>query len=521
MYPNEQKGTQDNMSLNQICPPRYRRVFESRLDPKKVYLNLSHVRLTDEQLPYLAAFLNQHPTITTLDISNNYVFNIQALENTTTLTTFIAKDTSICDYRFLKKNLQLTTLECSSSVEVDSLSTLDTLKTLVAPFKFSNMHEKLAFLKSTKIENLSFLYAILEVDDAKAINENITIRYLSLRKGIMKEGVAVILAKNEHLQTLELNNSNLSAKDMSALTQSETLKILDISENACDADTFVSLINNSKLNGLRARDVNRNWSYHNGLVRVANAIARNCTLRVLDVGANNLSDEHLMTIAGENKRLSELNVSENLIADKGALALSKMPLQYLNISVNKNVGFEGAEALYLRRLKSIEASKIAFTFLMGAHFHLKSNPLYDRNAIRKFFEYLKFDNFNLEHTFSEEDMKKIQEKYEAQKISEAGEQKVTEETIRAAELNNRQVQHVQAIQSAIIASFETHHTSAVTPEEPAVSIVTFRLGTPIASAECSSPPARVEDQTLAVISPEQQQQALRDAWKKKFPRSAD
>lgn len=144
--------------------------------------------------------------------------------------------------------------------------------------------------------------------------------------------------------------------------------------NDDDLDRFIKVIEQSKvLKTLNLSDNELTLADR----KLTNAIAKNTTLKRLDLSNNNINIEgvkHLANILKENKTLQEINLAGNNIGDKGAKCLADMlavnkTLQVIELNLN-DIGDEGAQ--------SIAASLSEDTGLQRVY--LKQNKITDVGA---------------------------------------------------------------------------------------------------------------------------------------------
>lgn len=146
------------------------------------------------------------------------------------------------------------------------------------------------------------------------LDNNPSIKNLSIRRCSLKSSDIEILASNQTLTTLDVGENRIGAAGASALAGNRTLTKLDVSSNGIGNAGAIALAGNQTLTALNLSDNN----FGNAAVI---DLVRNQTLNELNVSHNNIEDSGAIDLAA-NQKLTKLNASANHISETGAAAFA-------------------------------------------------------------------------------------------------------------------------------------------------------------------------------------------------------
>ncbi|EFC50564.1 predicted protein [Naegleria gruberi] len=139
-----------------------------------------------------------------------------------------------------------------------------------------------------------------------------------------------LIRKNEHLDTINLNNCHLNDSHLKLLTEGVcdniTLKGLDISSNDFTDSAGPTLA--SLIIGTRVQMFNLSWTSlrRQGLTHVASSLRQNSSIVDLNLEWIGLSNDHCKMLAqyiAESDIIARFNISHNRISEEGFLAICK------------------------------------------------------------------------------------------------------------------------------------------------------------------------------------------------------
>ena len=154
------------------------------------------------------------------------------------------------------------------------------------------------------------------------------------------------------------------------LCKSQTITILDLSQNRISVNGVESISNCIKINKLlKEIDLSRNKIGDISLKNMAAVLQANKTLRKLNISCNNVSDDGTVAISKcleNNSTLQELNLSHNEVSDSGIINIIKAllvnkSLQILDISHN-NISDKGVVKFsdYLKKRSKFQELRISW-----------------------------------------------------------------------------------------------------------------------------------------------------------------
>lgn len=272
--------------------------------------SLKDEKIQDQHIPGLLSFLQQHPEITVLDLSDNDVGASGA--------TMLANNSRLASLN-LRGNTNITTVGIIALAKNTTLTNLN--------LSHANVTDEDAKIlaQNSKLKSLDVGWNSIGDAGASALAENTTLQSLNLEANSLKSNSVFALAKNTTLKNLSIGFAERYAGDISheayhELEKTTTLKTLSLAGNNLDADDFALLAKNQSITSL---DV---------------AIGKNLIF-------STLGDEAAVTFA-KNSHLEYLDMSHDYISDKGAIALAHSPsLKSLKLDSNKAIGKTGITAL--------------------------------------------------------------------------------------------------------------------------------------------------------------------------------
>lgn len=320
------------------------------------YLVMDYCMLSDEDIPSLRAYLDEHEDIAVLSLSHNNIgpkgaaqlaqllsiaylnisknpigsegakaiANNPILENINALNSDIGDEGAIA----LANNPHLKSLVLLNNpigndgfLALAQSSTLDTLwigdLTAVA-------HESIAALEQNqKLTTLGLYYSNLGVDDASLIARMPNLTSLAMGYSDLGDEGAIALAANKRINFIDLSNANVGSQGAMAIAAMPGLEFVQLG-NYEDTD-FPFLANHIDDQG-------------------AKGLALNPHLSSIVLGGNQIGDEGALALS-KNTTINILMLAHNRIGDAGAVALAhNRTLWYLDVAYNQ-IGIVGIEAL--------------------------------------------------------------------------------------------------------------------------------------------------------------------------------
>ena len=157
-------------------------------------------------------------------------------------------------------------------------------------------------------------------------------------------------------KTIDLYNEGLRDEDIDVLIKAIGQNIAP--EGLCLDGNKLTLADGKLANAIAKNTTIKKLrlSYNNindeGIKHLANALKENNTLEVLDLGSNNIGDEGAKCLADmlvANKSLQSIGLGDNNIGDEGAKCIADMlavnkTLQWISLA-NNNISDKGAESI--------------------------------------------------------------------------------------------------------------------------------------------------------------------------------
>ena len=290
-------------------------------------MNLRRANITCEDMPAILQFLNTHPTITKLDISNNDIGDegIKAFAVNETIQELDASYTNAGDEG------------------VKALAANTTIQTLNIKNNKFGVEGLRALAANETLRDLNVSYNNIEDEGVKVLAKNTTIHSLTIRcNKFGVEGVRA-LAANSTIHTLDISNNSIGDEGVEVLAENKTIQELNISGNEVGEKGANSLVGNSTIILLNAS--------YNPLLGNAGAIAlaKNQTIHVLYLINCVIGDSGAEAFA-KNTSIVTLHLSANQISDFYVIALAKNPTIY-SLEVTHNFISSETEA-YVNELLS-------------------------------------------------------------------------------------------------------------------------------------------------------------------------
>lgn len=313
------------------------------------FLWLNNCQLHDEDMAQVADYINQHPTITYLFISNNpltgkgvaTVADNQQIKNLYASNIPLGDEGAITLAKTLNQHNTLTFLSIDNdgigkdgALALASNPALQTITLSENPAVDLDVITALA--KKENIVGLTFGGRHFSTQEIAVLAKSATLLTLGLANvGIDEEGVT-LLAKNPVLQVLYLDDP-ISQVGIAALAKNTSLKGLYLYGNAIGDQGAATLAKNTTLEFLILAG--------NQITSVgAAAFANNTSLLYLQLDNNTIDDAGAIELA-KNTKLTSLLLTYNNIHDAGAIALAKnTTLHFLDVRENP-IGKAGLAAL--------------------------------------------------------------------------------------------------------------------------------------------------------------------------------
>ena len=320
-------------------------------------LSLSGNNLGDDGIATIARSLCKHVRLKILCLQNNNMTEKSA----ESLASVISSNTKLKELYLGNNNLQLGTIKIAIS-----LQTISTLKVL--DLTNNSMTEQVTKELSVAIGNNPSLEniclrgnclgssAIMIVSVLKKLS---TIKVLDLsdnRSGELSSVVASAIARNKAIERLMLGNNNLNDCSIILISLSlcrlNSLKICNLQNNNITegaAEAVSSIISGNT--GLEELYLGSN-QIQSGVVKIANNLQKLCSLKVLDLDNNNITEQvtYDLSIAIRNNVLLEkLWLNGNHLGSSTVLVVNALKeistLKELDLNDNLNRSTELASAI--------------------------------------------------------------------------------------------------------------------------------------------------------------------------------
>lgn len=395
-------------------------------------LNLSHKIDTDD-IPALISYLQIHPDIKNLDISDSHLgetagvllahnntlveldahYNdmkteaAKAFSRNNTLRVLDLADNDINDegaialatnYTLVSLNISNQDFLCTHSTGLTdevakAFAKNTTLKNLDLSFNAIHSEGSIALAHSQTLESLDLMGNYLDDQGIAAFSNNKTIRKLDLisqnEKAISGYGF-IQLAKNRHIEELAINGK-FDYEALHFLSKNPSLRSLTLIASELDQKGFIELIKNSELTKLEL------YTRQKLTDDVAFALVENQKIKNLVL--QSAIDNSFASILAKTSTIASLDISNNfcanpqctenagLISDIGAVALAaNHSITMLDLYGNQ-VGDQGAIALAsnttLREL-NIGKNKVGSLGLNALHQSTTLEKLYDNQFLVKY-----------------------------------------------------------------------------------------------------------------------------------------
>jgi Leucine-rich repeat (LRR) protein len=365
------------------------------------YINLEKCELRSTDLPEVVSYINSHPSISHIDLTDNYIdsagaryltkiankhlalvlddnfigdIGIEQIAYMQNISILYVQNNNISDEGLNRlkyyNNIEFLDIAYNASITpagmsaafckncfaslrgliVDGIPTLgDETAQLLAdhPIEFLGMAEtQITDIGAKSLANNSNLISV-DLSDTKissigikALTLNPHMTAMRLSHDFIDINATAALSKDSNLQNLFLSGDNLTDSMMEVLAKNDSLYVLDVSFNWISYSGAASL---SRMNKLSVLNIDHNRIGDRGAI----AIAGMAGLMDIDLSNNEIGSAGAMAFSRHNDRFNYINLSNNKIGDLGASALAKAGsnvswwAQYLNLSHN-GIGDVGA-----------------------------------------------------------------------------------------------------------------------------------------------------------------------------------
>lgn len=213
-------------------------------------LDLSEQEINDKDIPAILTFLDSHPEINTLDLSNNEitavgVVNLAKNSKVANLDLHHEQKCHNANYHFcadgkgaaaLANNVHLKQLDLSQDAIGDKGAIALAKSNSITHLKLAanDLHDAgvIALAKNKHLIALDLFYNKVSLPAVKALANNTHLETLVLRQNNIGDAAAVVLAKNTTLSVLDVSDCNIGAVGAKALAGNTTLKKLNLNTNA-------------------------------------------------------------------------------------------------------------------------------------------------------------------------------------------------------------------------------------------------------------------------------------------------
>ena len=272
-----------------------------------------------------------------------------------------------CFQRLLHLVITRCTIEHNSSTKLTNfLSSISTLLSITVQDNevsaewikmMSSVIVRNCNLKILNLRNNQLQNEIIKV--VKALEHTTTLEVLNLRENNIPEGAATaisnIINSNTSLRAFYIGNNNLKLSIviiLKFLSKISSLKVLDLMNNQIPQEAGEAIasvvLQNTKLEKLYLNSNNLNL----GTLKVAKALQQITTLRILDLGNNNISQEvcdELALAIKSNKHLKRLWLDNNNLHSSANVILNSLTITTTTLTVlglnNNQITQEADEAL--------------------------------------------------------------------------------------------------------------------------------------------------------------------------------
>lgn len=318
-------------------------------------LYLSACNIQDEDMPKIAMFLANKPTIQEVFLDENNISSVgaAALENNQTITYLEIENNHIGDTGAVS-------LAKMSNPNLDFID-IDN----------NNVGDEgvIAITRNPHIEQLYVNNNHVGILGAKALSAS-SIFFLSIDKNTLDNNALAALSNSQKLRFLSIRDNNISPEGAAILVKNmPALANLDISLNPIGDEGIRSIAKKYKIEMLAAVNcaigpegakaiahlpllAQVGLAYNHIQDEGAEALSKTF-IYAANLSANWISDSGAMALAN-SKNLSLLELDRNIIHNEGAIALSKAPLlKGLDVRFN-HIGTLGIAALKDRFLRNVD-----------------------------------------------------------------------------------------------------------------------------------------------------------------------
>ena len=310
-----------------------------------IKLNAGNIRMTDFAADIVANVLNNNSNLKELDLSNNNIQAVGAMEVfkatvVLSLSKLNISHNNISDQgaddiaMFISQNTELQELDLSHN-NLQAAGTVKVCRTNISKLiKFDISHNNIATEASDDMAAFISLNNKLQLLDLSYSNLGFV--------GIFKN-----IQSTNNLSVLKIVNCCIiseAAKELATLLQySSKLTEINLSHNDLSTTDTIKVFEGMKnISDLIAIDISHNMICDEAADSIANVLFYNIKLKELDVSHNYFSAPGVVKIFQEMKKVSSLialNVSHNMITDEAAESIATVlsqnsNLQTLNVSCN-------------------------------------------------------------------------------------------------------------------------------------------------------------------------------------------
>lgn len=364
-------------------------------------LDLSFSSLTDKDMPAIVDFLKKHREIISLNLAGNKkltaagIIPLAYIDSLTELNLArFSKDckNNICEggleakdiLAFANnKNLKTLNLDMHSIGDEGAIALAKNIYLTHLDLSSNGISDigGIALAHNTTLKALSLWSNNIGLETANAFAKNQTLQKLSLKQNNISDEGAVALAKNVSLISLNLAATHVTDVGTVALARNQTLKKLDLCWNHISLNGAVALATNKTLVSLSLCGDIFNRSAPRIGDEGASAFSHNTTLHKLELYNENLSATSVTELI-KNPSLHHLGLGDNKqVGDEGAILLAQSDqLSELNLS-NCNLTDKGGQVL--AGMQHLQKLFVGFNFISdsGAEALSKNTSLSELNLI--------------------------------------------------------------------------------------------------------------------------------------------
>lgn len=279
--------------------------FNNALEDEDKFFDLRKIHLKlIEYKEYVIPFLNIHPEIVDLHLSNN-IFDVETSEylfkNIKNIKSLSIDDSLICaeGFKLISENKNLIELSIVGTSLLRDYMPKQTPESSIIFGYIAN---------STNIKYLDISHSYYLTEDIINLCKKQTITYLKMSGSIEKlqHKALIALAENPVLEVLHLDTGSIGDEGVSIIAQTKSIKKLVIfNNNGVTDEAALSLSRNKSINELKAACCNISFDG-------AKALINNLHLNKLDIDFNNITPheaEILLDIAEKRSVKLELSLA--------------------------------------------------------------------------------------------------------------------------------------------------------------------------------------------------------------------